>query len=190
MKLFALTLLAGTVALAADPEFTASGELVRPQNYREWIFLSSGVGMTYSRPIAPGSDPLFDNVFVEPSAYRKFMETGAWPEKTIFVLEQRSSKTEGCLNNDGCRYQTGIATMAAEVKDSTRFKSGWAFFGFGANVKSAVALGPSANCYTCHPQNGAVEQTFVQFYPTLLEVARAKGTLKASYLKQQPAAGH
>jgi hypothetical protein len=189
MKHFVLILCCAMAALAADPEFTSNGELVRPKNYREWVFLSSGVGMTYSRPIAPGSDPAFDNVFVEPSAYRKFLETGAWPDKTIFVLENRKSMNSGCLNNDGCRYQGDISGMAAEVKDTTRFKGGWGFFGFGPNVSSAKLLGPTANCYTCHPQNGAVDNTFVQFYPTLLPVARAKGTLKASYL-QQPAATH
>ena len=146
--------------------------------------------MTYSRPVAPNANPAFDNVFVEPTAYRKFLESGKWPDKTIFVLENRTSANEGCLNNDGCRYQTDLSGLAAEVKDVTRFKGEWAFFGFGPNVKSAKALGQNANCYTCHPQNGAVENTFVQFYPTLLPIARAKGTLKPSYMKQQTANSH
>jgi hypothetical protein len=184
-------MLAGSLAvLAAAPEYTANGELVRPPDYREWVFLSSGIGMTYSRPVPPGTDPAFDNVFVEPSAYREFLKTGTWPDKTVFALENRKSASAGCLNKDGCRYQTEISGLAVEVKDVKRFKGEWAFFGFGPNVKSAPALGQNANCYTCHPQNGAVENTFVQFYPTLLEVARAKGTLKASYLQQQPAAAH
>ena len=33
------------------PRFTSAGELVRPVNYREWVYLSSGLGMTYG-PIA------------------------------------------------------------------------------------------------------------------------------------------
>ena len=37
-------------------------------------------------------------------AYRKFLETGTWPEKTIFVLEQRKSATQGCLSNEGCLW--------------------------------------------------------------------------------------
>ena len=37
---------------------------------------------------------------------------------------------------------------------------------------------PMAGCNACHNKSGAVENTFVQFYPTLLEVAQAKGTLK------------
>jgi hypothetical protein len=186
-----LVIVCGTVIQAADPQFTASGELVRPQNYREWVFLSAGLGMTYSgAPRAAGSDPAFDNVFVEPSAYRKFVETGKWPDKTIFVLEQRRAMNSGCLNNDGCRYQGEIAGVAAEVKDVARFKGEWAYFGFGPDVNTARALTEKANCYTCHPANGAVENTFVQFYPTLIEIARAKGTLKPSYLKSASANAH
>jgi len=133
-----IVLTASTAALAADPQFTAAGELVRPKNYREWIYLSAGLGMTYSgAPRAAGSDPVFDNVFVEPTAYRKFIETGKWPDKTIFVLEQRKSMNSGCLNNDGCRYQGEIAGLAAEVKDVVRFKGEWGFFGFGPDVDAA-----------------------------------------------------
>jgi len=33
-------------------------------------------------------------------------------------------------------------------------------------------------CRTCHAKDGAVDTTFVQFYPTLAEVARRKGTLR------------
>ena len=46
MKTITFVLLA-VLALGADPEFNKDGELVRPKNYREWIFLSSGVGMNY-----------------------------------------------------------------------------------------------------------------------------------------------
>jgi hypothetical protein len=30
----------------------------------------------------------------------------------------------------------------------------------------------TASCYNCHAINTAVENTFVQFYPTLFEVAK------------------
>src|SRR4030095_7429771 len=38
---------------STGPAFSPSGELLRPQNYREWIFLTSGLGMTYG-PAAEG----------------------------------------------------------------------------------------------------------------------------------------
>ena len=48
-------------------------------------------------------------------------------------------------------------------------------------VESAAALPPTASCYACHSANTAVDNTFVQFYPELFAVAKAKGTIKATY---------
>ena len=31
-----------------QPRFSGDNELARPENYREWIYLSSGIGMSYS----------------------------------------------------------------------------------------------------------------------------------------------
>ena len=177
IALFSLTVL----ALAADPEFTPDGKLVKPKNYREWIYLSSGLGMTYSEPGAtPNPNPNFDNVFVEPSAYRKFVETGHWPDKTIFVLELRKSVSKGSINQGG-RFQSEIAAVEASVKDAKRFDDEWGYFGFNGSATTASKFEASAGCNACHLKNAAVEHTFVQFYPTLLEIARAKGTLNPAY---------
>jgi hypothetical protein len=176
-----LPLLLCCIAFAADPEFTKDGHLVKPKNYREWIFLSSGMGMNYGSPEA---GRVFDNVFVEPSAYRKFVETGHWPDKTVFALELRRPETKGSINKGG-QFQTNVLAVEFAVKDVARFKGEWAYFGFGPNVETVAAFPPTADCYACHSQNGAVENTFVQFYPTLIDIARAKGTLKASYLKAE-----
>jgi len=161
------------------PRYTGTA-LVRPADYREWVFLSSGLGMTYEPPSANPRPPTFGNVFVNPSSYRSFMKTGKWPDKTIFVLEFRNSDSEGSINKSG-RYQTGLAAVEAEVKDS-RFPDGWAFFNFrdGASAEPLSAK-DSASCVECHTKNTAVERTFVQFYPTLLEVARRMGTVKAGF---------
>jgi YHS domain-containing protein len=165
---------------AADdgPQFTADGQLIRPKNYREWIYLSSGLGMTYgpAAEAAHDSNPTFDNVFVNPAAYRSFLETGKWPDKTIFVLEVRASESKGSINNGG-HYQGGMLTVEAEVKDEKRFPGKWAFFAPGKTGSEAKMIPRSASCYSCHAEHGAVDNTFVQFYPTLLEVAKNKGTL-------------
>ncbi len=169
------------LALAIDPEFTSDSQLKKPAKYREWIYLSSGLGMTYAdASAAPNSNPNFDNVFVEPSAYRKFLDTGHWPDKTMFALEIRQSVSKGSINNGG-HYQGGVASVEVAVKDTARFSGQWGYFGFGGSATTAKQFGESAGCNACHSKNGAVENTFVQFYPTLLEVARAKGTLKPSY---------
>jgi hypothetical protein len=177
MKLF-LTLLIGGALWAQEPQFTKDNRLMKPADYREWVYLSSGIGMTYgpARESAPGDNPAFENVFVNPRAYKAFKETGTWPQGTIFVLEIRKSESKGSINNGG-HYQSDLQRFEAEVKDS-RFADGWAFFGFSEATESAQAIPKSAGCQACHSKNGAVDNTFVQFYPTLLPVAKAKGTVK------------
>ena len=167
---------AQTAPPAAGPHFTIDGRLQRPTNYREWIWLSSGLGMSYGPASRANADPRFDNVFVTPAAYRSFLQTGTWPDRTLFVLEVRASESHGSINRDG-HYQGARVGMEAEVKDERRFPGKWAFFDFRGPADSAAPLPSSAPCYSCHAQNGAVDNTFVQFYPTLLEIARQKGTL-------------
>ena len=188
--ILAAVLCLGTVAFAADPEFRKDGQLLRPKNYREWIYLSTGLGMSYNQEgSAPAAAPRFDNVFVEPSAYRKFLETGQWPDKTVFALEIRQSASKGSIIQQG-RYQSDLASVEVAVKDVKRFPDGWAYFGFNGAAATAPAFGPSAGCNACHSRNAAVEHTFVQFYPTLLGIARAKGRLRPSYLSQEPTQIH
>jgi len=165
--------------------FTKTGELLRPTDYREWVFVTSGLGMTYgpASPTPPAS-PLFDNVFVPREAYREFLKSGTWPEKTILILEVRRSEEKVSINNGG-RTQGELAAFEAAVKDRKRFpEDGWGYFSFDSKqglLEKAAALPTTARCYTCHRNNSAVDNTFVQFYPTLFEAAKRHGTVKPSY---------
>ncbi len=175
--LFACVAATGAQQPIDGPQYGNGNSLVRPANYREWIFLGSGLGMTYD---ASAAGTTFTNVFVNPAAYRGFMNTGRWPDKSVFVLEFRASATEAPPNTAG-RFQTRLVGIEAEVKDS-KFPDGWAFFNFrGADSAAPLAGQDVASCVECHTKNTAVERTFVQFYPTLLEVARAKGTVKPGF---------
>jgi hypothetical protein len=42
----------------------------------------------------------------------------------------------------------------------------------------------TAACYSCHASHAAMDTTFVQFYPTLLPIAKSKGTIAGAYLKE------
>ena len=177
--LLTLSLTCLGVVAAQEPKYTASGELLLPENYREWIYLSSGLGMTYGVVDAVASGIVgqrFDNVFVSPQAYHSFVKTGTWPDKTIFVMEVRTSASKGSINKGG-HYQEGLVTIEAHVKDQSRFPNKWEFFGFGTK-QTAKPLGANSACQTCHQQHGAVDGTFVQFYPTLIPIAKSKGTLQ------------
>jgi hypothetical protein len=94
---FAAVLIMAAQTTSSDaPQFTPDGQLVLPKDYREWVYLSSGLGMTYGPAAqADQGNPMFDNVFVAPKAYRAFVESGRWPDKTMFILEVRRSIRKG-----------------------------------------------------------------------------------------------
>ena len=161
------------------PQYSNDGRLSRPQSYREWVFLSSGLGMTYG-PLASAADPRFDNVFVNPAAYKSFLDTGRWPDKTVLVLEVRSAQSKGSINRGG-HFQGEVVGIETHVKDEKRFPRKWAFFGFREGERTSEApAAENSSCYSCHEPNGAVDTTFVQFYPSLISVAKQKGSLKVT----------
>jgi len=157
------------------PEYTSSGEMRLPHNYREWVFLTSGFDMSY-RAATQMDHHMFDNVFVNPEAYASFVKTGTWPDKTMLVLEVREAKSKGSINLAGHYQETSVMGLEVHVKDEKRFPGNWAFFGFGEG-KTAQMIPQSADCYSCHAAHAVVDTTFVQFYPTLLPIAESKGTL-------------
>jgi Cytochrome P460 len=172
-----LALSESTETTIRNPVYTEDGRLALPEDYREWVYLSSGFDMSYS-PTAMGHH-MFDNVFVEPGAYKAFLATGTWPDKTMLVLEVRGAIDKGSINKNGQYQSTVLMGREVHVKDSAHLQ-GWAFFGFEGE-KPAKMIPRTAECYSCHAAHAAVDNTFVQFYPTLLPIATAKGTLSAAY---------
>ena len=165
----------------ASASFTADGRLRPPADYREWVFLTSGLDMSYRR-ISATDHSMFDNVFVDPQAYRSFVQTGTWPEGTLLVKEGRTASGKGSINESG-KFQSGEAMgFEVHVKDSRRFASGWGFFFFESVRSEPTQMIPAAApCYSCHREHGAVDTTFVQFYPTLMSIATLKGTVSRGY---------
>jgi hypothetical protein len=168
------------------PEYTADGQLKFPANYREWVYLSSGIDMSYG-PGAGMDHSMFDNVFVNPEAYKYFVANGTWPDKTMLVLEVRGAESKSAINKAGHYQGTQVMGREVHVKDESRFPGKWAFFGFDA-APTAKMIPTDRDCYSCHAQHTAVDTTFVQFYPTLIEIAKKKGTLSPAYVKEEATA--
>jgi Cytochrome P460 len=157
------------------PDYTSDGALIMPADYREWVFLSAGLDMSYSDAPAIAGHSMFDNVFVDRASWQRFKATGHWPDRTMLVLEQRGATTRGSINKRG-KYQTD-ERMAVEihVRDESRFKGGWAFFVIDGDSRGQQ-VPYAAACYSCHLQHGAVDTTFAQFYPTAKAIAKEAGT--------------
>jgi hypothetical protein len=172
--------IAPPAAPASDaPTYTKEGDLNFSVNYREWVYLTSGIDMSYTATGATDHH-MFDNVFVNPTSYRSFLATGTWPDKTIFILENRGAENPISINKRG--HTQGAEVMGTEihVKDNGK----WSFYDLPDNATVAKLIPPPASCYTCHEAHGAVNTTFVQFYPTLLPLATQKHTLSPAYLKE------
>ena len=97
----------------------------------------------------------------------------------MLVLEVRDAQSKGSINQSGHYQSSKIKGLEVHVKDD-RFPGKWAFFDFN-NGGSGKLIPQSADCYSCHAEHGAVDTTFVQFYPTLLKIAEEKGTVNPAY---------
>lgn len=192
--LFALALLGGASAqdspapqndaTANAPQYDASGKMIIPTGYREWVYLSSGMDMSYSDG-PPSDSHLFTNVFVPRAAYEAFLKGGVWPDKTVLLLEARTGAGNVSIAKRGVVQTEQVQGYLAHVKDASRFKGGWAFFSFDGD-KPAQMIPTTEACYSCHQQHAAADTTFVQFYPTLLPTATKLGTLNPSYVAETP----
>jgi len=171
-----LLLGAATAPLPTTDRFTPDGRFRPPSDYREWVFLSSGLDMAYTDTPAATGHAVFDNVFVDPVAWAAFKRSGHWPDKTVFILENRLGATQGSINRQG-HFQSGeVLGIEAHVRDTARFKGGWGFFALHGDEPAAQIPGTAA-CYACHEAHGALETTFTQFYPVARSVAAQAGTL-------------
>lgn len=178
MRLFSALLIgASLLAQTGSLQYTADSKMILPKDYREWIFLTSGLGMSYAPGAKDPANPPFDNVFVNPAAYQAFLKAGTWPDKTVLVLELRGSDNHASITTAG-RSQTGVGGIEVHVKDSSR--GGWAFYRFANGSQEGTLYPKTQDCYSCHEQNGGVDTTFVQYYPTLIDSAKAKGTFKST----------
>ena len=183
-----ITLSLAVCAIAQTAKPLSEMTIPIPADYREWIFLTSGIDMTYATAavgLKDGEHSIFDNVFVNPEAYKVFKQTGAWPDNTTFVLENRVAEDNVSINKGGHTQSAAINGLELHVKRNNE----WSFYIRGKDGSEHLVPRP-ASCYTCHEAHAAVDTTFAQFYPTALPIAKAKNTVSAEYLKElgtQPA---
>jgi len=152
--------------------FDGKDTLLRPEGYREWVFVGSSLGLRYDQNAEKGSTnnaTRFNNVYLNPAAYREFSRTGKFPDGTVFVLEIASAETKKEPGLQGS-FQKEFVSLEAAVKDSQRFETGWAYFSFddkSGKPKDKARPFSNDSCYDCHHQKAATDHVFTQFYPVL-----------------------
>ncbi|MBS7555947.1 cytochrome P460 family protein [Ancylobacter dichloromethanicus] len=158
------------------PEYTASGELILPENFEKWVFVGS--------PLTPNAlndgaanFPEYHNVYMDPDSYEAYQKTNVFPEGTTFFKElQLALPAE---NPDGSRtepsgrgYFPGALNGAdVTVKDSKRFAEtgGWGYFNFNHHEPKAptAKARPIGECAYCHMASAKKDDVWTQFYPRL-----------------------
>jgi Cytochrome P460 len=158
------------------PEYTATGDLLLPKNFHEWVYVGS--------PLTPNAlnggeagFPEYHNVYIEPGSYEIYKQTNQFPEGTILFKELQL--TLPGQNSDGSRsepsgrgYFPGKLNGAdVTVKDSKRYADtgGWGYYNFNHHEPKAPTAKVKAmnECAYCHIASAKKDDVWTQFYPLL-----------------------
>ena len=153
-------------------QFTKDGKLIRPEGWREWIFIGS--------PVTPNSlnagaapFPEFHSVYIDPMSWAHWKETGTFRDGTILVKELVSVGSKAAVSGQGY-FQGEFIGLEATIKSKSDFPDepgNWAYFSFSGKghktlTPTATAF-PSAACNVCHQNAAADDFVFTQYYPVL-----------------------
>src|ERR1035438_1916080 len=71
--LFSAAFSQNAMSPSSGPEYTSDSQLKFPEHYRDWVYLTTGFDMSYNPAMRMGHH-MFDNVFVNPEAYKAFVD--------------------------------------------------------------------------------------------------------------------
>jgi hypothetical protein len=154
---------AAAAPATADSPRWSGDELMFPDGYNRWVLVGSSVGLGYSE--AASGHESFHHVYLAPASYAHFREKGTFPEGTMLALEIREPAARVPPARQGSFAGPRLAVEVA-LKDSRRFKEGWAYFDFGDGRPAARPL-TGRRCEACHRQHGETDHVFTQFYSGL-----------------------
>lgn len=151
------------------PRYDDQRRLIPPVGHERWVLVGASLGLGYaaSRPAeGPGA---FHRVYLEPRSFDAYLETGAFPEGTMLVLEIYRAATGAPPRRQGF-YEGERLAVEVAVKDEGRFPGGWGYFDVTGGP--AAPFAPS-RCQSCHADHAATDHVFTQFYPRLRSTAGA-----------------
>src|SRR5262245_42637313 len=164
-------------------QFEGKDTLLRPEGYREWVFVGSSLGLRYEEGKKRPGPLEYKNVYIDPAAYRAYRETGTFPQGTVLVLETATAEEK---KEPGLRgsFPKQVNGLSAAVKDRARSPDGWAYFSCSdgpGKTKPRARPAKKAACYDCHREKGGEDNVFTQFYP-VLRAARGGDSLEGTWL--------
>lgn len=161
-------------------QFNDAGELLRIDDWREWVHIGSPVtpnGLNGGKAALPE----VHTYYMDPASWENYKQTGKFRDGTVMAGELSLLLTEGAEADGSTRQVSGrgyfqgeFAGLLFSIKDSTRFADQpgyWAYFTFGFGPASEYAESasvlPVEACNSCHAANAAEDWVFTQFYPVM-----------------------
>ena len=168
MRVAAATPAAAAKGALDVARFTADGQLVKPADLAQWVFLGTSLGMGYNQPTSDPTGPgQFQVVLMEPTAYRYFMEHGTYAPGSMFLLSFYGADQRRSINKTGY-VQADLSNFEIHLVDARKAPDeGRVFYVFGAQASEGRALPKGSECVRCHVGHGAFDGTFAQFYPAI-----------------------
>jgi hypothetical protein len=172
---------------ASDPQYTSTGNLVRPKDFHGWVFVGSNLGLGYDKEVAANTAREaarpnlgeYHNIYLKPDNYAAYVRTGRFPDKTVLVMDvyraqQRDAKgvvTAGSYNGQSLGVE--VAVKNANRPDGSR--TDWAYYDFtersgGGNLPAEKKAEDDGDCYACHKAHAGYDNVWVQFYPVIRDV--------------------
>ncbi len=152
------------------PAFDADRQLVRPEGYRDWVYV--GTPLTpHDMNAGAAPFPEFHSVYIDRASWAHYKNTGEFREGTTLVKELVSVGSK--VATSGAGYFMGeFIGLEATIKSKEHFPDepgNWAYFSFGHEypLANAAKVQSYIGCNACHAKNAAEDFVFTQFYPVL-----------------------
>jgi len=167
----------------AMPQYNSDGALHLPSDYRQWIFVGSSLGLSYSQggPLSMNME-MFHETLMEPGAYKHFVDTGTFREGTMLALLLHGTGEKVLPARHG-KFAADVHGVEMAVKDTSHRAEGWAYYNFGGmgGIRTAAQAMPKESCYSCHVEHAKRDNVFLQFYGLLAEAAHIKVSAAAEH---------
>ncbi len=168
---------------ASAAVFDSDGNLIRPEGYREWVFVGTPLTPNdLNGGLAPF--PEFHAVYMDPASWEHYKRTGEFRDGTVLMKELISVGSKQATSGIGY-FMGEYLGLEAAVKSKAQFPDepgNWAYHSFtsggspmvagadaahGGPYKDKAKAFPTAVCASCHTASAAEDMVFTQFYPVL-----------------------
>lgn len=154
-----------------EPKFNAAGEMIRPEGWRDWMFIGTPLTPnSLNPPEAPF--PEFHNVYIDPVSWAHYQKTGEFRDGTVIAKELVLVGATKAVSGNGF-FMGEFAGFEISYKSTEHFPDepgNWAYFSFGHQPEpynETAAKQPVEACASCHSSSAAQDLVFTQYYPVV-----------------------